>query len=109
MPKGDDLVGRTIGIRVASSFKESQMPSNDIPSDQFSEPKEYTDLLSTPEKLDQVATIVAQGEFPFPTGLVFDQIEQLADEVRKRRRRRLVKFIARSIAQEIWRSIEQDD
>lgn len=85
------------------------MPINDIPSDQFSEPDKYNDLLSTPEKLDQVARIVAQGEFPFPTGLTSDQAAQLATEVRKRRRRRLVKFIARSIAQEIWRSIEQDD
>lgn len=83
------------------------MSSKNIPQDQFSESQKYVDLLSTPEKLDQVANMVAQGEFPFPIGLAPDQVEQLAIEVRKRRRRRLVQFIARSIAQDIWRSHEQ--
>lgn len=101
MPKGGDLVGRTTGICGTSSLKEPHMPSKDIPLNQFSESQKYVDLLSTPEKLDRVANIVAQGEFPFPTDLAPDQAEQLANEVRKRRYRRLVQYIARSIAMDI--------
>ena len=65
------------------------------------------DLLSTPEKLDRVANLIAEGEFPFPTGLSPDQQVLLATEVRKRRHQRLVKFIARSIARDLWQKIEQ--
>ncbi|QDT93585.1 hypothetical protein [Gimesia algae] len=65
------------------------------------------DLLSTPEKLDRVANLIAEGEFPFPTGLSPDQQFLLATEVRKRRHQRLVKFIARSIARDLWQNIER--
>lgn len=65
------------------------------------------DLISTPEKLDRVANLIAEGEFPFPTGLSPDQQVLLTTEVRKKRHQRLVKFIARSIARDLWQKIEQ--
>ena len=83
------------------------MTSQDTRRDQLSEIQTYADLISSPEKLDQVAGLVARGELPFPTGLAPDQVHRLAVEVRERRRRRLVKFIARSIAQKICRSVER--
>lgn len=67
------------------------------------------DLISTPEKLDRVSKLVAEGEFPFPTGLSPDQQVLLETEVRKRRQQRLVKFIARSIARELWQKIKRDN
>jgi hypothetical protein len=65
------------------------------------------DLLSTPEKLQSVADLIANGEFPFPSGLSTEQRIQLGTEVSKRRYQRLVKYIARSIAQDIRQEIEQ--
>lgn len=65
------------------------------------------DLISTPEKLDRVTKLVAEGEFSFPTGLAPDQQVLLATEVRKRRQQRLVKFIARSVARELWQKIKR--
>lgn len=59
------------------------------------------ELISTPEKLDRVTKLVAEGEFSFPTGLSPDQQVLLATEVRKRRHQRLVKFISRLIAREL--------
>ncbi|WP_339735852.1 hypothetical protein [uncultured Gimesia sp.] len=59
------------------------------------------DLISTPEKLDRVANLIAEGEFPFPTDIPPDQQTILAAEVRKRRHQRLVKFICRLIAKEL--------
>lgn len=67
------------------------------------------DLLSTPEKLDRVAKLVAEGEFPFPTGLSHEQQILLATEVRNRRHQRLVKFIARSIARDLWQKIKRSN
>ncbi|QDV52163.1 hypothetical protein [Gimesia fumaroli] len=65
------------------------------------------DLISTPEKLDRVAKLIAEGEFPFPNGLSPDQQVLLATEVRKRQQQRLIKFIARSVARELWQKIKR--
>ena len=83
------------------------MTSHDTRRDQLSEIQTYADPISSPEKLDQVADLVARGELPFPAGLAPDQVYRLAVEVRERRRRRLVQFIARSIAQKICRRVER--
>lgn len=83
------------------------MTGHETRRDQFSEVQSYAALLSSPEKLDQVAALVARGELPFPGGLPDNHAHRLAVEVRERRRRRLVQFIARSIAQTICRSVER--
>ena len=83
------------------------MTGHETQQDQFSEVQSYAELLSSPKKLDQVAGLVAHGELHFPVGLAPDQVYRLAVEVRERRRRRLVQFIAQSIAQTIYRSVER--
>ena len=62
--------------------------------------------LQSPEQLVRLADLVASGELPLPTDLHSDQLEHLAREVRQRRRRRLVRFIARTLALDIHRSHE---
>lgn len=60
-----------------------------------------TAILSSSGKLEMMADLVANGEFPFPKDIPAEQYIQLVTEVGIRRRKRLVKFIARSIAREI--------
>ncbi len=60
----------------------------------------------SPEQLVRLANLVASGEVPLPADLHPDQLEHLAREVRQQRRRRLVQFIARTIALDIHRSGE---
>ena len=55
-------------------------------------------------QLARLADFVARGELPLPDDLLADQLEHLALEVRKRRRTRLVEYIARTIATDIHRS-----
>lgn len=78
------------------------MPSDTIQSDEFSEYQIFSDLLLSPVKLDHIAKMVAQGELPFPENIEPEQMNQLALEVRKQRRRRLIRYIARSIAMDIY-------
>ena len=61
----------------------------------------------TQEQLDRVAQLVASGEVAFPAGLSVARTDRLARIVREQRRRRLVQFIARSIARDIYRGVEQ--
>lgn len=61
----------------------------------------------TSQQLDRWADLVAAGESPFPSGLADQDERQLVELVRRRRRARLVQFIARVIAREIWRMHEQ--
>jgi hypothetical protein len=56
---------------------------------------------SFPGRLDRIADLVATGELLIPDGLTPDQITTLAANVRQRRRRRLVRYIARLIANAI--------
>jgi hypothetical protein len=60
------------------------------------------------DQLVRIADLVARGEMPVPQHLRAEQLHSLVREVRKRRRRRLVKFIARAIALDIHRSRESD-
>ena len=61
---------------------------------------------ATPEQLMRLAQLVANGELPFPTNLPAERSQRLLVEVQQRRRRKLVKYIARMIALDIQRSRE---
>lgn len=65
--------------------------------------------VQTEEQLDHLAQLVAAGELPFPTGLAAELVVRLAVEVRERRRRRLVQFIARSIAESIFVGVDREE
>ena len=65
-----------------------------------------TPELQSPEQLARLADLVACGGLPLPVDLHPDLLEHLAHEVRQRRHRRLVSFIARAIAKDIFRSRE---
>jgi len=54
--------------------------------------------------LDRCARLVADGDLPFPTDLCEDAAERLAGEISRLRRARLVKHIARAMADDIVRS-----
>ncbi len=109
MPSGNGFVGRDTGIRVIPQTRSCQMSSDNPQTDQLEDSQLLSDLLSSPGKLDRIADLVAQGEFPFPGDLDADELNRLAVAVRERQRRRLVKFIARSIALEIWRETDRDE
>ncbi len=53
--------------------------------------------------VERLAALVADGEVPWPDDLSAHQATELAAAVRRRRRLRLVKLIARQIAAELWR------
>ena len=61
-----------------------------------------------PDNLARMAELVASGELPCAVDDVpADLLQPFACEVRRLRRRRLVRFIARAIAHDIHRSREQ--
>jgi len=51
-----------------------------------------------------LAELIANGEVSFPTGLKKDEKQRLLQTVQDHRRRRLVRYIAGAIAQDILRS-----
>lgn len=55
-------------------------------------------------ELTKYADLIASGEVRLPAGLTRSEEEGLLQAVQVRRRRRLVKFVARAIAQDILRS-----
>lgn len=55
----------------------------------------------TAEQLARLADLVATDQAPFPAGLTAGQERRLADEVRRRRRARLLRLVARCVAQDI--------
>ena len=55
----------------------------------------------SPEQFRRTAELVASGELPLPRRLPAEQRTALAREVQRRRRRRLVQFVARAIAVDI--------
>ena len=94
-----------------SSFKKLSTKISDgtVPDDRHGE--EGRDAYDNPERhspahLDRLADLVACGEVPLPLDLPMDQLERLASEIRKRRRERLVGFVAHAIAADIHRSRE---
>ena len=64
----------------------------------------HRDVSPTPEQFNRVAELVANGELPFPEDLSAERSHRLLNEVQQRRRCRLVKFIAHTIAMDILRS-----
>lgn len=64
---------------------------------------EATRLTSGPSDVPRLARLVADGSMPFPTGLSVADVNRLAEEVVRIRRQRLLKFIARAIADDILR------
>ena len=66
----------------------------------------HYDIPPTQEQLGRVAELVANGELPFPENLPAERSQRLLVDVQLRRRRRLVQFIARTIALDIHRSRE---
>lgn len=58
----------------------------------------HHDISPTPEQLDRVAQLVASGELVFPGDLPLEHEQRLVLDVQQRRRRMLVKYIARTIA-----------
>ena len=66
----------------------------------------HYDVSPTQEQLGRVAELVANGELPFPENLPAERSQRLLVDVQLRRRRRLVQFIARTIALDIHRSRE---
>jgi hypothetical protein len=82
----DDVISDRLGKELSSSEAESQQRS--------------------PEQLARLADMVACGALRLPVDLPPKQLEQLACEIRTRRRKNLVGFIARTIAMDIHRSCE---
>jgi hypothetical protein len=56
----------------------------------------------SPEQIARWAELLAKGETEFPDGLRAAQKKQLEQDVRRLRCARLVQFIARCIADDIW-------
>ena len=63
-----------------------------------------TNGLLVPDELNRWADLVANTEVAFPEGLTAVDRARLLEDVRRRRRSRLVQFIARAIAQDILRT-----
>lgn len=53
--------------------------------------------------VSKIAEMIASGELPIPFDWPQPRLQQLLNEVHQRRRRHLVKFIARSIAGDLGR------
>jgi len=58
---------------------------------------------ATPEQLTRLAHLITNGELPFPGNLPLEREQRLLSDVQRRRRDRLVHYIARAIAEDILR------
>ncbi len=58
------------------------------------------------QQLNRWAELVATGEAGFPDNLLKADEAALCRQVRQRRRDRLIRFVARAIAREIWRELQ---
>ena len=77
--------------------KRSAANSDLAPTSVGTRPAERLDL-------DRLAQLVANGQVDLPLALSRPELAQLVDEVRERRRRSLLKYVARCIATDIERS-----
>ena len=57
----------------------------------------------------RLAELIASGGHPFPSGLTKAEEKALVDAVRKLRRLRLIRLVARAIAADIVRSHAKDE
>lgn len=60
----------------------------------------------THEQINRWASLVANGEAVFPDNLPEAAKAALCQEVRRRRRDRLIRFVACAIARELWRELQ---
>ena len=60
----------------------------------------------TDQQMERWARLLADGEVEFPEALSAQQAEALLTEVRRLRRTRLIRFIARQIARHIKRDLK---
>jgi hypothetical protein len=82
------------------SGQESESASpNDDANDRFTETAER--LASFSQRFQRMAEMVATGDLPLPQHLTDEQFAMLVRDVQRRRRRRLVQFVARAIATHI--------
>ena len=58
----------------------------------------------SPQHFRRMVELVASGELPLPQHLPCEQLGRLAREVHKLRRRRLVHFVARAVANDILKA-----
>src|SRR5437667_213952 len=77
--------------------------AHDIPTSRAAKPASPTpgSVLLTPEQVARWADLLARGEAGLPEGLAPCQEEELRQHVCRLRRARLIRFIARQIAQDI--------
>jgi hypothetical protein len=61
----------------------------------------------TPQQLARLAELVADGRAALPPGLPAEQLPELIRDVQRRRRDRLLQFIARAIARDLHRAGRQ--
>lgn len=64
---------------------------------------------TNPREISRLARLVAHGELPVPQHLNAEDLQQLVRDVQEHRRRRLVQFIARVIAQDIRESLGSEE
>ena len=62
---------------------------------------------ATPEPLARLAELIADGRAVLPPGLSADHLQTLIREVRRRRRDRLIQFIGRAVARDLYRGGRQ--
>lgn len=86
-------------------------PGRDVPAGNIQVPidAECRTFERLPDGLNlaDLADLVANGKVGFPAHLTSDESQELLEAVRMRRHRRLVNFIARTIAHDILRSRAQ--
>lgn len=83
--------------------RQEPTPSRTVDDDR-QEPQPTTPFRPAGEiDLDRWADLLARGECPFPQGLAPDAAGRLIRMLSERRRRGLLEYIARAIAQDICR------
>lgn len=65
------------------------------------------DPRTAPDHLLRLAQLIARGESQVPTGVEPDALCEVLDEVARQRRARLVRYIARAIASDIYAARDQ--
>lgn len=62
----------------------------------------------TDEQMQRWAELIANGDDRFPIGLAAADQDRLVDEVRRRRRERLIRYIARVIALDVHNAAQNE-
>lgn len=88
---------------ISPNLRRTRIGSADSQDTQGGGPRSAANNHLLPEELKRWAELVANAEVAFPDDLNASDRARLLDEVRSRRRSRLIHFIARAIAQDILR------